>query len=585
MRKELVSLRELMSNYGIDVYIVPTNDFHGSEYINDYFKTRCHISGFTGSAGTLIVTHDEARLWTDGRYFLQAGIQLKDSGIELMKDGEPEVPTIAEYLEATLSEGNVLGFDGRVLSCALGDTYAKIAESKDASVAHGHDLAGEAWLDRPVLSGSDVWAMPESSCGSSFAEKISEVRKTLAAHNANYHLITGLEENAWLYNLRGSDVEHTPVFFAFTLVTPVNVILYAFEDAFRNVELPEGVSIRSYFMVTHDLAELPPTSTLYADLKNASYALIKAVPADCRIIDKPSPVTLFKALKNEAEIRSTKAAHIGDGAAMANFICWVKDNVGKLEMDEISAADYLAARRAEQEGFLDLSFETICGYMSNGAIIHYGATPETSKKIEPNGLLLVDSGGQYLTGTTDITRTLAVGPLTDKMKRYYTAVLRGHIDLAMARFAEGTTGADLDIITRAPLLEEGINYNHGTGHGVGHVLSVHEGPQNISKKGDVQPFLPGMITSDEPGVYIEGEFGIRIENELLCVKTDSADGKNLHFENITLCPYERDAILPDMLTTEERSYLNAYHKRVYDTISPLVSDHVREWLAAATAEI
>ncbi len=579
MRKELASLRQLMAVRGIDVYYVPTNDFHGSEYIHDYFKTRRFLSGFTGSAGTLIVTADEARLWTDSRYFLQAGMQLEGSGIALMKEGEPGVPTTAEYLASVLKPGSVLGFDGRVVTCRGGESFEKVAADAGASLISDVDLAGEVWMDRPKLTGAPIWQFPASSAGRTYGEKIAAVRAAMEEAGADLHLVTGLEENAWLYNLRGGDVARTPVFFAFSLISQDKNTLYVFDDALPQELIPEGVTVRNYFALSHDLAELPSGLKVLADKDSCAYSLIRALPEGTEVLDGLSPITRMKAVKNETEIKATTAAHVGDGVAMVRFLHWLKETAAAgTPLTEIGASDYLEARRREQEGFLDLSFDTISGYGPHGAIVHYSATPETDAAIEPEGFLLVDSGGQYLTGTTDITRTIAVGPLTDKMKEYYTAVLRGHIDLAMMTFPAGTTGNPMDEAARKPLREIGLDFGHGTGHGVGHVLSVHEGPQRISPRKNDVAFEPGMITSNEPGVYIEGEFGIRIENEVLCV--EKADG--LGFENLTLCPYEPDAILPERLTAAEREWLNAYHARVRETLTPLLPEEDAAWLADVT---
>lgn len=580
MKKELIALREAMKKHSVDVFVVPTNDFHGSEYINDYFKTRRFVSCFTGSAGTLVVTADDAELWTDGRYFLQAGRQLEGSGIGLMKAGEPGVPKITEYISGKLKElprGSVLGFDGRVMSYEQAREYEETASAEGAEVVYDLDLVGEVWKDRPALSGNRIWQLPAESCGKTYDEKIERVRGAMAGR-AEYHLITGLEENAWLYNLRGSDVAMTPVFFSFTLITPDDVRLYVFDDVLEPALVPAGVTVRNYFDLSRDLAALQGPANLLADLGSVSYSLIKSVPGDVKIVEGLSPATCFKAVKNPVEIASTKKAHVGDGVAMVKFIHWLKTHVGREEMTEISVADHLRELRAAQKGFIDLSFDTIAGYMDDGAIIHYSATPETNKALAPEGFLLVDSGGQYLSGTTDITRTIALGPLTDKMKKYYTAVLRGHIDLTLAEFEKGTSGKPLDLIARAPLAELGLDYNHGTGHGVGHVLSVHEGPQTISRRDTGYPMEAGMITSDEPGVYIENEFGVRIENENLCVEKD---GK-LGFEPITLCPYEPEAIVTEMLTDDELSYLNGYHRRVYEVLAPHLTEEEKEWLRRET---
>ena len=607
MRKELIALREAMANYDIDMYIVPTGDFHGSEYLHDYFKTRRFVSGFTGSAGTLVVTKDEARLWTDGRYFLQAAMELEDSGIDLMKDKEPGVPDIKDYVKDKLSSMGghpILGFNGKTLPYEAGEEYAEIASNAGGEIASDYDLVGEIWSDRPPLTGNPVWQLPLTSAGLPYETKIQQVRDLMKKAGADYHLITTLDDNAWLYNLRGSDVAHTPVFFSYSLITPTETILYIFDDVCPKEAIPEGVTVKSYFQgpdilsVCLDVEMIPEGSTLLIDGKTVPYTIVNIVPEKVKLMTSDViPSSRLKAIKNEVEIESTKEAHINDGVAMVNFIYWLKKSIGKEEITEISASDYLEAQRRALPGFLDLSFDTIAGYMEHGAIVHYSATPETNATLRPEGFLLIDSGGQYETGTTDITRTIALGPLTEKMKESYTAVLRGHLDLAMARFPDGTRGIDLNKLATSPLDEYGIGYNHGTGHGVGHVLCVHEGPNRINNISE-EPIIPGMITSDEPGYYPEGEFGVRIENEILCAPgipgscTCADRGMDApecsgncppeemcyRFEMLTCCPYERDAIVASMLTSEERVYLNDYHAWVYESLAPRLSAEVKEWL-------
>ena len=598
MRKQLIDLRAKMKEHHFDAYMIPTTDFHESEYVNDYFKCREYVSGFTGSAGTLIVTMDEAKLWTDGRYFLQAAAQLSGSGIDLMKMGQPGVPTIIEYLEQTLSKDQVLAFDGRV--CANGK-----ALSEKFNVSIDHDLVDEIWPDRPPIIPSRIYPLDESVTGESSASKLARVREFMASKGADFHLTASLEEIAWLYNLRGSDVEHTPVFFAYALITPDEDKLYIMDENFiaetggslstdtgctsenyGHGSYAPGNVVLPYNQFMDDIRRLP-AGTMLMNESITNYAIIKSLPSDMKIISGENPASIFKSKKNPVEIASTKQAHLKDGAAMVNFLYWLKtsisDNTGNTGITEISASDYLEKCRRDQGAF-DLSFDTISGYGSNGAIVHYSATEETNKVLKPEGLYLVDSGGQYPGGTTDITRTIALGPVTDEMKLHYTAVLKGHIALATAKFKPGTTGAQLDTLARKPLQDIGLDYNHGTGHGVGHLLGCHEGPQTISPRGKIFPIEPGMINSNEPGVYIEGSHGIRLENEILCVELPEND--TLYgFETITFCPFDRDAILTENLTDTELAWLNEYHLQVLEKIGPLVNDDAREWLQAATAEI
>ncbi len=579
MREQLTSLRNLMQKHRIDAYIIPTTDFHGSEYVNDYFKCRKYISGFTGSAGTLVITQTEAYLWTDGRYFLQAASQLTDSGIGLMKMGEPGVPTITEYLKEHLSQDQTIGFDGRVIDYRLGCDFEKIAR-----IRCDMDLAGDIWLDRPAVRPTSIYPLPADVTGETAASKLSRVRSVMKDKKADYHLITKLEDIAWLFNLRGRDVANTPVFFSFALITQTRAFLYVMDEGFT------GEDVRPYFQIFEDVKTLSPGRILL-DEDVVSYALIRSLPPDVEVISGSNPTELMKALKNETEISCTKNAHLKDGAAMVKFICRLKESMAKYKEEkgnveitsEIAAADYLEQCRRQQEGCYDLSFSTISGYMENGAVIHYDPTEETNKTLKPEGFLLVDSGGQYEDGTTDITRTIALGPLSQQMKEHYTAVLRCHIALADCRFPAATSGAVLDELARRPLRAIGLDYNHGTGHGVGHLLSVHEGPQTISTKaGNQQVFYPGMITSNEPGVYLENRYGIRLENEILCV--EEASGM-LKFETITWCPFERDAILPQLMTEEELDWLNRYHAEVYGKIAPRLDAHTAAWLKEQTAPI
>lgn len=554
-----------MCEHNIDAYIIQTNDFHGSEYMNSYFKCREFMSGFTGSAGTLIITMDEARLWTDGRYFLQAASQLAGSGITLMKSGEPGVPSIGEYLQHTLSDSQTLGFDGRVTSIS-----PEIESS--FNIRSEYDLVGEIWHDRPSIKPSQIYMLDDSVTGKSADAKLNTLRTYLKNKNIDYFLTTNLEEIAWLYNLRGDDIPHTPVFFAFLIITPDEDRLYVLDETFSQRK------VYPYTQFFEDIKQLS-AGRLLLKKDAVNYAVIKSIPDDMEVISETSPLALMKCRKNEAEITSTKNAHIKDGVAMAEFLYWLKSSIGKTEITEISASDHLESCRRKQEGCFDLSFDTISGYADNGAIIHYSATPETNRTLKPEGLLLVDSGGQYSDGTTDITRTIALGPLTGPMKEHYTAVLKGHIALASAKFSKGTTGADLDKLARKPVNDIGLNYNHGTGHGVGHILSCHEGPQAISPRGSNTPILPRMICSNEPGIYIEGSHGIRLENEILCI--ESSD-EMYEFETITFCPFDKDAIIKENLTEHELDWLNTYHFRVYQQISPYLSEDAKQWLYGAT---
>ena len=582
MRKQIEALRTAMKAEHVDAYLVPTTDFHGSEYVNPYFKCREYLSGFTGSAGTLLVTADWAGLWTDGRYFLQADAQLSGSGIELMKEREPGVPTIAEYLEANLPEGRCLGFDGRVLNCREAERFAaKYLLRTDL------DLAGDVWPDRPELKPEPIYAVSLDVTGETAESKLVRLKKAMKEAGAAYHLTSCLEEIAWLYNLRGNDVKHTPVFFGFLLVEENRERLYVLDDSFTESdaasELPKTTEIWPYFQIFEDVKKLPAGKILL-DKGSVSHGLASGIPPHVEILDGNNPSERMKAVKNHVEIAATRQTHVKDGAAMVQFIKWIKDQMAAgTELTEMDAAEAVESCRMQQEGYQQPSFDTIAGYGANGAIVHYSATSETNAKLNPEGFLLVDSGGQYADGTTDITRTIALGPLTDEMKVHYTLVLKGHIALAMARFDRKTTGAVLDELARKPLKEHGLNYNHGTGHGVGHLLSVHEGPNSISPRAEGCTFLPGMITSDEPGIYLEGRYGIRLENEVLCV--EDAETGVLYFEPLTWCPWERAAILKNILSTEEIAWVDQYHANVYRTLKPYLNQETADWLEKEAAPL
>lgn len=628
--ERIEALRIAMEDAGVDMYLVPSDDDHASEYVNDHFKFREWITGFTGSAGTALFTLDKAYLWTDGRYFLQAADELKGSGIELMKMGEPDVPTIQGKLRELAqnhigSSEPVLGFSGDTMTAKEGDNLRR---SCKVSVRCDKDLADAIWKDRPELTASEIWEFPLTSCGKTRDEKLKDVREKMAERKADVLLISDLMETAWLLNLRGSDIQNTPVFYSYTIVTAKDCFLFtldnALSDDLRKKLNESGITCMRYDETQSMLEKLCGNgTTLWADRGKTSFSLISAVApyevqsedaaetnnSETILIDEPTPVEMMKAIKNETEIQSTLKAHLKDGVAVTKFIYWLKNQVKELcasedgftsygKLTEISCADKLEEFRREQDGLFDLSFPTISGYNENGAIIHYEPTPETDAVLKPEGFLLVDSGGQYIDGTTDITRTIALGPITDKMKEYYTLVLKGHIALGSAEFKEGTTGIDLDKLARKPLQDHGLDFNHGTGHGVGHVLSVHEGPNRISTRGSDTPILPGMITSNEPGVYIEGEFGIRLESEILCERaaeggtvaesaaTESdarAANDMLHFHTLTLAPFDRDAIVPEMLTKKELSWLNSYHESVLNSLMPYLEPEEAKWLRRETA--
>lgn len=588
--ERLARLRREMAQRGMDGYVVVTDDFHGSEYVGDYFKARAYLSGFTGSAGTLVVLPDRAALWTDGRYFLQAAEQLTGSGIELMRMGQPGVPTIGAFLAEQLPEGGVLGFDGRTVSSSFAGTLEKALEAKHIRFAGGEDLVDAVWPDRPALSDRPVWEL--TGCGLSREEKLAKLREKMAAADAAYLLLTSLTEIAWTLDLRGGDVACTPVFLSFLLIGREDAQLCIQPQAVP-ADIAEkltacGVTMRPYGAIYDLLRALPADTRIMADSATTNYRIMESL-SHAEVLDQPSPAVLMKACKTQEETDGFRAAHIKDGAALCRFLYWLKTRIGEEPMTELSAAARLAAFRAEQPDFLDLSFDTIAGYGPHGAIVHYDPTPETDVPLHPEGLLLVDSGAHYRQGTTDVTRTIALGPVTQEEKRMFTLVLKGHLALAAARFPHGATGENLDVLARLPLWEQGLDYNHGTGHGVGFILSVHEGPQSFrwhSTDGRRIPLEEGMVISNEPGYYEAGKFGIRHENLVLVRAGETTDyGQFMYLEPLTMAPFDRDAIDVSLLTEPELALLNDYHKLVYDTVAPLLPAEEQAWLAAATAPL
>ncbi len=592
MREQLTALRAAMAAHGVDFCMVPTDDFHGSEYVGSHFKGRSWVSGFTGSAGTLLAGRDWAGLWTDGRYFIQAAQQLAGSGIDLMKMGEPGVPTLTEYLEKHLTKGMTLGFDGRVVSDRMAGKLRDVARKNGASVACEDDLVGEVWTDRPALSAGPVTELSADMVGQSRAEKLMDLRSALAREGADATVIASLMDVCWLMNLRGSDVACTPVVLSFAAVTQEEAVLFINpavlkEETIRTLQ-SDGVTLRPYDAVYDYVCALPENSSVLLNLNVVNSKLTACVPAGVRVIDKQDPTTLPKAMKNEREVENFRIAHIRDGVAVTKFMHWLKKNVGRIDMDEISVAEKLEELREEQERYIGPSFTPIMAYGEHGAIVHYGATEATNAKLEPRSFLLADTGGHYLEGSTDITRTFALGELTEDEKRFYTLVLKGNLQLGNAQWKYGVTGANLDYLAREPLWRLEMDYNHGTGHGVGYILSVHEGPQSIhwGRAQNAVPLEVGMVTSNEPGFYLEGAFGVRLEN-LTAVREVAANGygRFLRFETLTMVPFDLDAVIPELLGEECRMLLNAYHAKVRQTLRPYLTDEENAWLDDATRAI
>ncbi len=592
--ERIVALRKLMKKKGIDAYLVPTDDFHGSEYVGDYFKCRKYITGFTGSAGTAVIMQDMAGLWTDGRYFIQAAQQLEGTPVTLFKMGEPDVPTTHRFLEENLKEGMCLGFDGRTVSGEEADQLKKILQKKQIRFSVNEDLIGKIWQDRPALSCEPVMELDVKWAGKSRADKIQEIRTKLKEKGASLFVLTSLDDIAWLLNIRGNDIHCCPVVLSYLVMDEKEIRLFANEKAFpesvKKALSADGVTIYPYNDIYDYVQTISGEKKIYLSRSNVNSRLISNIQEKVTILDGENLTLLPKAVKNETEIQNEKIAHIKDGVAMVKFIHWLKKNIGKQEITELSAADKLYDFRSEQEKFLGNSFDPIIAYGAHGAIVHYGATEETNIPLEPKGLVLMDTGGHYLEGTTDITRTVVLGPVTEKEKKYFTAVLRGHLNLAAAKFRYGCTGLNLDSIARGPLWAMGEDYNHGTGHGVGYLLNVHEGPQSFRWKNPADCPAPvleeGMITSDEPGYYAENEFGIRHENLIVCKKAEkTAYGQFMKFESLTMVPFDLEGIDPAQMEAGERVLLNQYHALVYEIISPYLDEDEKSWLKEVTQAI
>ena len=594
IKEKLTALRILMKERKIDAYLVPTDDFHGSEYVGDYFKCRKYITGFTGSAGTAIITQDMAGLWTDGRYFIQAADQLRDTTIELFRSGEPGVPTVHQFLNDKLEEGMCLGFDGRTVSAREAEELQELLQEKHITFSVNDDLIGEIWEDRPALSCEPVMELDIRWSGKSRADKIAEIREQMKAKEADTFILTSLDDIAWLLNIRGNDIHCCPVVLSYLVMMENELRLYAnaaaFSEEIRSNLEADGVKIYPYDDVYSYVQSISSDKKVLLSRANVNSRLVSNIPSEVTILDAPNLTLLPKAIKNETEMKNERIAHIKDGVAVTKFIYWLKKNVPEGNVTELSAAEKLYQFRSEQEHFLGDSFDPIIAYGTHAAIVHYSATEATDIPLEARGMVLADTGGHYLEGTTDITRTIVLGPVTAKEKKYFTAVLRGNLNLAAAQFKYGCTGLNLDYLARGPLWELGEDYNHGTGHGVGYLLNVHEGPNSFRWKnlpGNPAPVLEeGMITSDEPGYYLENEFGIRHENLVLCKKAEKTSfGQFMCFEPLTMVPFDLEGINPEEMTERERKLLSEYHQKVYTTISPYLDEEEKKWLKQATREI
>lgn len=593
-------LRDRMKELGIDAYLVPTADFHESEYVGEFFKCRHFLTGFNGTAGTAVITMDKAGLWTDGRYFVQAEEQLSGSEIKLYRMGEPEFPTLDEFLEEELPVDGCLGFDGRVVNSELGYGLQNLLQEKNVTINCSKDLVGEIWTSRPAMSCEPIWSLDIKYAGKSTVEKLSDLRDAMKKNKAQIHLMTALDEIAWLFNLRGNDIVNNPVFLSYALITQDEAYLYVQKEAIKEdtkmgkevcAALAEAkVQVKEYAEFLQDVAALKNEKILL-ERKKASFAVCESIDASCRIIDEMNPCATMKAVKNATEIENMRKAHLKDGIAVTKFMYWLKHTIGTCDMTEMTAAHKIEELRAEQGNYIEPSFVTIAAYKENAAMCHYHPSDEVCKKLKPEGLLLVDSGGQYLEGTTDITRTYALGPLTEKEKEYYTIVAAAMLKVSTMKFLHGCRGINLDYTIREAFWKRGLDFAHGTGHGVGYLSNVHERPNGlrwkvVPERQDSAVIEPGMICSDEPGLYFAGDFGTRTENLILCVEDEKNEyGQFLKFEFLTKAPIDLEALDTRFMDDADIERLNTYHKDVYETISPYMNDEEKEWLKHVTREI
>ena len=586
IKERLMKLREEMNKEGMQAYIIPTSDFHETEYVSEYFAARKYMSGFTGSAGVLVVLLDKAGLWTDGRYFIQAANQLAGSGIDLMKQGQEDTPSIEEYIVTNLTQGSVVGFDGRVMNVNDANKYKQAFMMHDIKMVTDKDLVGRIWDDRPALPCTETFHYDEKYAGKSISEKLTQVREAMKGYNCRSHIVTKIDEIAWLYNLRAHDVPHFPVALAYTIIKENDAMIYIdasrLDEESKTLFAQNHIQVKDYEAIYEDVKTLEGPVLVDGNFVNSKivYSL------NTEIVYAQDPIVLLKAMKNEIELANTRNAHIKDGVACTKFMYWLMQNVNN-GISEMSAQEKLQELRKEQADYLEDSFNTICAYKEHAAMMHYSSNEETNVELKPEGMLLVDSGGQYLDGTTDITRTFVLGSITEEEKKWFTLALKGHIRLEKANFLYGCRGLNLDILARGPLWDLDMDYQCGTGHGVGHLSNVHEAPNGfrwkiVPERNDSCVLEEGMITSNEPGVYVEGEFGIRHENEMVVVKGNkNFYGQFMHFETLTFVPFDRKGIDKRLLSEDELAWLNDYHASVYEKISPFLTNEEAEWLKEA----
>ncbi|MBC5664061.1 aminopeptidase P family N-terminal domain-containing protein [Dorea sp. NSJ-36] len=591
--ERIAKLRALMAEKGIDAYVVPTADFHQSEYVGEHFKARKYITGFSGSYGTAVICQDDAGLWTDGRYFFQATNELEGSGVRLMKMFVGDTPSVTEYLADKIPEGGKVGFDGRVLSMDEGKEYEDALSSKNISIDYEEDLIDQIWEDRPPLSDKPAFFLEEKYSGESSAHKLERVRKIMKDNGATVHIIASLDDTGWLLNVRGDDIDFFPLLLSYSIVRMDGVDLYVDETKLNDRILEEfkkvNVTLHPYNDIYEDIKKLDASETALIDPMKMNYALYKNIP--CKIAEAANPTILMKAMKNDVELENIKEAHIKDGIAITKFMYWIKTRYDKEDITELSSADKLTSLRAAQEGYIRDSFEPLCAFADHAAMMHYSPSKETDVVLKEGAMFLNDTGGGYYEGSTDITRTFILGSIDQDMKKYFTAVVRAMMNLSRANFLYGCHGYNLDVLVRQPIWDLNIDFQCGSGHGVGYLGNVHEPPTGfrwyvVPSKNEHHQLEEGMVITDEPGIYEDGKFGIRIENEFIVRKGElNKYGQFMHFETITFAPIDLDGIDPEEMTKSEREWLNNYHKDVYEKIGPHLTDEEREWLKEYTRAI
>ena len=591
--ERVAKLRALMAEKGIDAYVVPTADFHQSEYVGEHFKARKFITGFSGSYGTAVIAKDDAGLWTDGRYFFQATNELEGSGVRLMKMFVDDTPSVTEYLAENVPEGGKVAFDGRVLAVDEGKEFEEALSPKNIMIDYSEDLIDQIWEDRPPLSDKPAFFLEEKYSGESSAHKLKRVREVMKKNGATVHVIASLDDTGWLLNIRGDDIAFFPLLLSYSIVRMDGVDLYV-DDSKLNDQIHEelakvNVTIHPYNDIYEDIKKLDASETCLIDPMKMNYALYKSIP--CKVVEAANPTILMKAMKNPVELENIKEAHIKDGIAITKFMYWIKTRYDKEDITELSSADKLTSLRAAQEGYIRDSFEPLCAFADHAAMMHYSPSKETDVVLKEGAMFLNDTGGGYYEGSTDITRTFILGSIDQDMKKYFTAVVRAMMNLSRANFLYGCHGYNLDVLVRQPIWDLNIDFQCGSGHGVGYLGNVHEPPTGfrwyiVPSKNEHHQLEEGMVITDEPGIYEDGKFGIRIENEFIVRKGEKNKyGQFMHFETITFAPIDLDGIDPEEMTKSEREWLNNYHKDVYEKIGPHLTDEEREWLKEYTRAI